>query len=80
MTAIFNALRWPKVMSRSRYERLLDRVIECRDVYDRYAGDRYHHGGAKVSVTLAELGRICHAENELWADVHRRKSRKRVKQ
>jgi len=67
-------VRLPIVLSRTRYERILDRVIECRAIYDKYAGNDYHHGGATATVPLAELGHICHAENELWADVQKRKA------
>ena len=67
-------VRLPVFMSRARYERILDRVIECRAIYDRHAGSNYHHGGATTKVALTELGHICHVENELWADVQQRKA------
>ena len=67
-------VRLPAIMSRARYERILDRVIECRAIYDKHAGDDYHHGGATARVALTDLGHICHVENELWSDVQRRKA------
>jgi hypothetical protein len=71
-------VRFPVVLSRTRYERILDRVIECRAIYDRHAGDDYHHGGAVANVPLADLAHICHVENELWADVQQRKATRKV--
>ena len=71
---VWRMVRLPVVMSRSRYERILDRVIECRAIYDRHSGSDYHHGGTSAKVPLTELGHICLVENEMWADVQRRKA------
>ena len=68
--AIVRRLRLPKVISRSRYDELLNAIAAVGRLYRKHSdGSDYHHAGTIAHIPLDELSTICCAENVVWKDI-----------
>ena len=59
-----------KIIKRSRYDMIINRIAECGNIYRKHSGQCYHHGDAEASIPLVDLSHICTVENLVWLDVN----------
>tara|TARA_R110002020_G_scaffold166559_2_gene354619 strand:- start:89 stop:316 length:228 start_codon:yes stop_codon:yes gene_type:complete len=62
-----------KIITQKKYNTLLDRIIECKNVYkSKIPNTDYSTQGRSVNVKLSDLGKICNIENIFYDDIKKR--------
>lgn len=59
-----------KILTKNKYNRLLDRIADCKEVYKSKIDDsEYSTQGRSVDVKLSDLSKICLIENLFYSDI-----------